>query len=227
MARQDFPNGKFYSFPRWSLWSGGGGGGVGTRPWWLALLACGGAYRPLALGPSAMTSTTAGIRTAAGIHLPGGASRMQLLPMAWPDQCPVCGHHENPRLGGAHHNHQRECHTRPWVLAQGGGGGPALLLRCKAILMLPCQTPNIPSHPSTATQRARSIHVLNPLHTLHNAQHTLHNTQPLNTPPQLLTSSTTLCTPPQPSTTPYPSTAPTHLRIAGSTRVMCDLGRVA
>ena len=31
-------------------------GGVGTRPWWLALLPCGGAYWPLALGPSAMTS---------------------------------------------------------------------------------------------------------------------------------------------------------------------------
>ena len=62
-----------------------GGGGVGTRPWWLALLACGGAYWPLTFEPSAMTSsirTTAGIRTAAGIHLPGGESRMQLLPMA-------------------------------------------------------------------------------------------------------------------------------------------------
>ena len=33
-----------------------GGGGGGTRPWWLALLACGGAYWPLALEPSAMTS---------------------------------------------------------------------------------------------------------------------------------------------------------------------------
>ena len=33
-----------------------GGGGVGTRPWWLALLTCGGAYWPLALEPSAMTS---------------------------------------------------------------------------------------------------------------------------------------------------------------------------
>ena len=33
-----------------------GGGGVGTRPWWLALLACGGAYWPLAFEPSAMTS---------------------------------------------------------------------------------------------------------------------------------------------------------------------------
>ena len=36
--------------------SHGGGGGVGTRPWWLALLACGGAYWPLAFEPSAMTS---------------------------------------------------------------------------------------------------------------------------------------------------------------------------
>ena len=34
----------------------GGGGGVGTRPWWLALLACGGAYWPLPFEPSAMTS---------------------------------------------------------------------------------------------------------------------------------------------------------------------------
>ena len=33
-----------------------GGGGVGTRPWWLALLACGSAYWPLAFEPSAMTS---------------------------------------------------------------------------------------------------------------------------------------------------------------------------
>ena len=32
-----------------------GGGGGGTRPWGLALLACGGAYWPLALEPSAMT----------------------------------------------------------------------------------------------------------------------------------------------------------------------------
>ena len=31
----------------------GGWGGVGTRPWWLALLACGSAYRPLAFEPSA------------------------------------------------------------------------------------------------------------------------------------------------------------------------------
>ena len=34
----------------------GGGGGVGTRHWWLALFACGGALWPLTLEPSAMTS---------------------------------------------------------------------------------------------------------------------------------------------------------------------------
>ena len=43
-----------------SVWGGGGGqaggGGIGTRPWWLALLGCGGAYWPLVLEPSAMTS---------------------------------------------------------------------------------------------------------------------------------------------------------------------------
>ena len=41
---------------RWPKSACGGGGGVGTRPWWLALLACGGAYWPLALEPSAMTT---------------------------------------------------------------------------------------------------------------------------------------------------------------------------
>ena len=30
------------------------GGGVGTRPWWLALLACGAAYWPFSLEPSAL-----------------------------------------------------------------------------------------------------------------------------------------------------------------------------
>ena len=49
-------------------------GGFGTRPWWLALLACGGAY---GLSPLNLR-TTAGVRTAAGIPLPGGggSSRM-------------------------------------------------------------------------------------------------------------------------------------------------------
>ena len=59
---------------------------------------------------------------------------MQLLPMASsPDgliSAPECGHHKDPRPGGAHHNPQRECHTRPWVLdhqcvtcwGEGGGG---------------------------------------------------------------------------------------------------------
>ena len=52
MARSDIPYFKFPTMVTLIL----GGGGVGTRPWWLALLACGGAYWPLALEPSAMTS---------------------------------------------------------------------------------------------------------------------------------------------------------------------------
>ena len=113
------PFGEFFS-----SWLGGGE--VGTRPWWLALLACGGAYWPLALEPSAMTSRHPhywGHPHCCG-HPPawgGGESRMQLLPMASsPDgliSALVCGHHEDPRRGGAHHNPQRECHTRLWVLA--------------------------------------------------------------------------------------------------------------
>ena len=102
----------------------GRGGGVGTRPWWLALLACGGAYWPLAPEPSAMTSRHphyCGHPHCRGHPpAPGGDSRMQLLPMASSSDglisAPGCGHHEDPRLGGAHHN-QRECHTRPWVPA--------------------------------------------------------------------------------------------------------------
>ena len=63
-----------------------GVGGVGTRPWWLALLARGGAYWPLAREPSAMTSRPPHCR--GHLHCrghppaPGGESRMQLLPMA-------------------------------------------------------------------------------------------------------------------------------------------------
>ena len=62
------------------------GGGFGTRPWWLALLACGGAYWPLAFEPSAMTSRHpyyCGHPHCRGHPpAPGGESRMQLLPMA-------------------------------------------------------------------------------------------------------------------------------------------------
>ena len=39
-----------------------GVGGVGTRPWWLALLACGGAYWPLAFEPSATFGGGVGTR---------------------------------------------------------------------------------------------------------------------------------------------------------------------
>ena len=41
---------------------GYGGRGFGTRPWWLAPLACGGAYWPLAFEPSAMTRGGGGMR---------------------------------------------------------------------------------------------------------------------------------------------------------------------
>ena len=44
-------------------------GEFGTRPWWLALLACGGAYWPLPLEPSAMTSRH--------LHYCGHAMQMQ------------------------------------------------------------------------------------------------------------------------------------------------------
>ena len=62
-------------------WGGPRGGGFGTRPWQWALLACGGAYWPLAFEPSAMTRRHpyyCGHPPAWG----GGASRMHLLPMA-------------------------------------------------------------------------------------------------------------------------------------------------
>ena len=57
-----------------------GGGGLAQGLWWLALLACGGAYWPLVFEPSAMPSRPPHYRT----HPPawGGGSRMQLLPMA-------------------------------------------------------------------------------------------------------------------------------------------------
>ena len=53
---------------------------------------------------------------------------MPLLPMASsPDgliSAPVCGHHKDPRLGGARHNQQR-------VL---GGGGVGCLVECALAL---------------------------------------------------------------------------------------------
>ena len=65
-------------FPGHALGGGGGGGvaleggGVGTRPWWLALLTCDGAYWPLAFEPSAMTSrhppAWGGIQNATSAH---------------------------------------------------------------------------------------------------------------------------------------------------------------
>ena len=108
----------------------GGGGGVGTRPWGLALLACGSAYWPLAFEPSAMTSRhpyCCGHPHCRG-HPPswGGiqnaTSARGVLPRR-PDQCPGCGHHKDPGAGRCSPQPAHECHTRPWVLAGGGGGG--------------------------------------------------------------------------------------------------------
>ena len=74
---------------------GGGGGGVGTRPWWLALLACGGAYWPPAFEPSAMTSRYCGHPHCRGHPTSWGGiqnatSAHGVLPWR-PNQCPVCG----------------------------------------------------------------------------------------------------------------------------------------
>ena len=80
-----FQSGGLLACVRVDLRALGGGGKAGTRPWWLALLDCGGAYWPLALEPSAMTSRHphyCGHCTAVGIHLPAWESRMQLLPIA-------------------------------------------------------------------------------------------------------------------------------------------------
>ena len=85
-------------------------GVFGTRPWWLALLACGSAHWPLALETSALTSRhpyycghphCRGHPCALGGGIQNATSAHGVLPPR-PDQCPVCGHHEDPRLGGAY-----------------------------------------------------------------------------------------------------------------------------
>ena len=66
MARPDFPNGKFRFFPRWSLWSGRGGGlaqGLGIR-----LFTFGGAYWPFATAHS----DSLWVRTKGGGGVQGG-----------------------------------------------------------------------------------------------------------------------------------------------------------
>ena len=141
---------------------GGGGGGVGTRPWWLALLACGGAYWPLAFEPSAMTSRDphcCGYPHCCG-HPPatGWESRMHLLPMASsPDgriSAPVRGHHEDPRLGGAQreggggvrkmqaHGVHTQTHTKMPQLCQAPGNQlPHLSSQSTPSTTLPCPVP--------------------------------------------------------------------------------------
>ena len=64
-----------------------GGGGVGTRPWWLALLACGGAYWPLAFeqGGGGMISWGNSVSQEGGHIFPWrnlGALAVQCVPEA-------------------------------------------------------------------------------------------------------------------------------------------------
>ena len=92
-------------------------GGFGTRPWWLALLACGGAYWPLALEPSAMTG--GGSRGGGGGTRPwwlalsacGGAYwPLALEPSAMTSRHPYCRGHPLWSWGGG--------------VVQGGGDPP-------------------------------------------------------------------------------------------------------
>ena len=122
-----------------------GGGGVRTRPWWLALLACGGAYWPLALEPSAMTSRHPHCRGHLHCrgHPPaggGGGSRMQLLPMATSPDGLISARYavimKIPSLGGAHH--------------KGGGGGSSFCDR-------PSLCPSCGTKPLHGMRRRRPI----------------------------------------------------------------------
>ena len=109
------------------------GGGIDTGPWWVALLACGSAYWPVAFEPSAMTSRRPHYCGHPHFrwHPPapggGGGSRMQLLPMASsPDgliSAPVCGHHEDPEENLAQ-SFKRGGGSRGAKLSQGALGPP-------------------------------------------------------------------------------------------------------
>ena len=114
-----------------------GEGGFGTRPWWLALLACGAAYWPLAFQPSAMTSRPP--------HYCGHGH-------------PHCRGHP-PAWGG-----NPECNCCPWrppLTAEGGGlkgggldpGGGGLLL--PFFLFCACLTGGLPG----AMQQLSSTHL--------------------------------------------------------------------
>ena len=144
--RSGRPPGAAISIHTATLWGRAslemGGGGGGTRPWWLALLACGGAYWPLAFEPSAMTSRHPYYcrhpHCRGHPPAPGWESKMQLLPMASSPDGLISAQYAviMKRRGGAHPNQQHECHTRP----EGGGG----------------TTPNTPPPPQHASPDSTS-----------------------------------------------------------------------
>ena len=118
-----------------------GGGGFGTRPWWLALLACGGAYWPLALEPSAMTSRPPHCRGHPPAWAGGGggvwhkASVSGCLPLAVPIGLSplliltLCGP-ERVLVVSTEPPDDLSCLTTPGVGRPGDGLLPVPLTRC-------------------------------------------------------------------------------------------------
>ena len=160
-----------------------GGGGFGTRPWWLALLACGGASWTLAYEPSAMTSRHpyfwgGGVGAPVTIHNKWGANggtmravflrpgqqrennfRAPLGPKLVVSHLCKLGAGKYEKGGGSGTQNfvdqkwpdnifqivnfvlSHDGHFVVWGGGAGGGGvhwgGTPLLLRCRAILILP------------------------------------------------------------------------------------------
>ena len=130
--------------------SGGGGGGwhkalvLGSVGLWLRLLAsrlwtfCHDTQASTLLRASALPRASPCL---------GGGGNPECTFCPWrPDQCPGCGYHEDPLGAG---RGERECHTRPWVLAHqcGGGGGRGVQLGLRG-----------PERPSTETPVQNGSH---------------------------------------------------------------------
>ena len=105
----------------WGVW-----GWVGTRPWWLALLACGGAWWPLAFEPSAMPSrhphycghppAWGGIQNATSALRGVGGSQYGWLATVSRTRCPLLSYAGHPVVGGG-----RLCVSIEWRRGRGGG----------------------------------------------------------------------------------------------------------
>ena len=100
------------------MWLEWRGGGVGTRPWWLALLACGGAYWPLALEPSARRPYYCG--GGGGVRTRVGAGAMRQERHFRNDGATDCGH--IPAFPAPKGSAARACGAPGLPL--GGGRGP-------------------------------------------------------------------------------------------------------